>query len=63
MVVLLCVFISGTDSMVNRDLAQGAWLMMGGVVGSYVFGAIWDDKIKGNEALGMHRQRPDGDRP
>ncbi len=34
----------GEDTELNRAIATGAMLLSGSVLGSYVFGAAWDDK-------------------
>lgn len=34
----------GADTALSRDIAQGLIVLAGAVVGSYVFGAAWDDK-------------------
>lgn len=33
----------GEDTELNRTIANGLILLAGGVIGSYVFGAAWDD--------------------
>lgn len=34
----------GQDTRLAESIASGAFLLLGTVVGSYVFGAAWDDK-------------------
>lgn len=36
----------GADTVLHRALAEGAFMLAGAVVGSYVFGATWDDRNK-----------------
>lgn len=36
----------GTDSILHRDIANGLILLAGSTLGSYVFGAVWDDGNK-----------------
>lgn len=36
----------GADTVLHRSLAEGAFMLAGAVVGSYVFGATWDDRNK-----------------
>lgn len=36
----------GADTALARDIVQVLSLLAGGVIGSYVFGAAWDDKNK-----------------
>lgn len=38
----------GADTILSRALAEGAFLLAGAVIGSYVFGATWDDRNKMN---------------
>ncbi|MBT8449209.1 MAG: hypothetical protein KJO69_05940 [Gammaproteobacteria bacterium] len=49
MVTYLAIW--GEDTSLHQDIASGLILLTASVVGSYVFGAIWDDKRKvgGNE--------------
>ena len=35
--------VAGEDTALNQSIANGLILLAGGVVGSYVFGAAWDD--------------------
>lgn len=34
----------GADTRLNQDLANGAYLLIATLVGSYLFGATWDDR-------------------
>jgi len=34
----------GADTRVNEMIVLGSFVLAGGVIGSYVFGAVWDDK-------------------
>ena len=34
----------GKDNELNRTIANGAWLLGGTTIGSYIFGASWDSK-------------------
>lgn len=34
----------GSDTRLNETIVNSAFLLAGGVIGSYVFGAVWDDK-------------------
>ena len=36
--------VEGTDTRLNETIAVGAFFLAGAVIGSYVFGAAWDDK-------------------
>lgn len=36
--------IRGDDTRLHETIAQGTLLLAGGIIGSYVFGAVWDDK-------------------
>lgn len=41
----------GSDTRLNETIVNSAFLLAGGVIGSYVFGAVWDDKnIASSEA-------------
>jgi hypothetical protein len=33
----------GSDTALQRDISQGAWLLAASTSGSWIFGAIWDD--------------------
>lgn len=48
----------GEDTALNQSIANGLILLAGGVIGSYVFGAAWDDKNVMN-ALGAGAYEPD----
>lgn len=41
-IVYLTVFAQSTE--LNETLANGTLLLAGSVIGSYVFGAVWDDR-------------------
>ncbi len=34
----------GADTAVNETIAMGVLILAAAVIGSYVFGAVWDDK-------------------
>jgi hypothetical protein len=34
----------GKDNELNRTIANGAWLLAGSTIGSYIFGSAWDSK-------------------
>lgn len=36
----------GEDTGLHQDIASGLILLAGGIIGSYVFGAVWDDNRK-----------------
>lgn len=36
----------GHDTVLHRAIAEGAYMLAGAVIGSYVFGAAWDDRNK-----------------
>lgn len=64
--VILYLVAFGQDTALNRDIASGVLLLMAAIVNGYVFGAAWDDKIKGGELARLHRERnggPGDDRP
>jgi hypothetical protein len=39
--------IIGTDTPLRQQIALGLIALAGGTIGSYVFGAVWDDKGRG----------------
>lgn len=41
---ILYLTIWGESTPLTTTLANGAYLLAGSVIGSYVFGAVWDDK-------------------
>lgn len=43
-VVVLYVMINGEDTRLNETITIGAFALAGGVIGSYVFGAVWEDR-------------------
>lgn len=47
--LLFWLVLFSEDTALNRDIANGAFLLLAAVVNGYVFGAVWDDKIKGSE--------------
>lgn len=38
------LLVAGEDSELNRAIANGAFVLAGAVIASYVFGAAWDDR-------------------
>lgn len=38
------LIIAGQDTRLHETIASGLLLLAGSVIGSYVFGAVWDDK-------------------
>ncbi|QRM55164.1 hypothetical protein [Sinorhizobium sp. BG8] len=56
--LLFWLALFGKDTGLNRDIVSGAFMLLGIVITGYVFGAVWDDKIKGSE-----RRSPDETRP
>lgn len=38
------LLVIGPDSDLSQTLANGAFMLAGAVIGSYVFGAAWDDQ-------------------
>lgn len=49
--VILYLTVFGADNRLNGDLVNAAFLLIAAIVNAYVFGSIWDDKIKGKENL------------
>lgn len=49
--LLVALFVAGDDTMLAREMAQGAWMLLGATIGAYVFGAAWDDRNKAKEIL------------
>jgi hypothetical protein len=41
---ILWLLFWGSDTELNETIANSAFFLAGGVIGSYVFGAVWDDK-------------------
>ena len=37
------------DTLLNRDIAQAAFLYLTVIFNAYVLGGVWDDKVKGQE--------------
>jgi hypothetical protein len=44
--IILWIVISGTDSTLYREIAVAMIAADVAIIGSYVFGAVWDDKSK-----------------
>lgn len=40
------IMFNGEDTELNQSIANGLILLAGSVIGSYVFGSVWDDKQK-----------------
>ena len=40
------LIVLGRDTALHRDIANGLILLAGSTLGSYVFGAVWDDSSK-----------------
>jgi len=40
---IVYVMIDGQDTRVDETIAMSAFALMGAVIGSYVFGAVWED--------------------
>ena len=60
--VILWLAFAGHDTSVNQSIASGLILLAGAVIGSYVFGAAWDDlnvmKTFGRDAYPMELGAP-----
>lgn len=41
---ILYLIIAGEDTRLHETIASGLILLSGSVIGSYIFGATWDDK-------------------
>lgn len=41
---VLYIMFKGTDSRLYETIATNAFFLAGAVIGSYIFGATWDDK-------------------
>jgi hypothetical protein len=41
---IIYLLFRGGDTRLNETIVSSAFLLAGGVIGSYVFGAVWDDK-------------------
>ncbi len=41
---IIYLMFHGSDTRLNESIASSAFFLAGGVIGSYVFGAVWDDK-------------------
>lgn len=44
--VVIYIMHNGTDNKLNETIVTCAFLLSGSVIGSYVFGAIWEDNKK-----------------
>lgn len=49
--ILLYLVAFGTDTRLNQDLGNGAFLLIAAIVNGYVLGSAWDDKNRGKEAV------------
>lgn len=49
--ILIYIAVLGEDTMLNREIASGAWMFMGAAFGTYVAGAAWDDRNKAREII------------
>lgn len=65
LVTYLALF--GRPVSLSETIANGCLLLMASVIGSYVFGAVWDDKNNGSTAIiappGPAMPEPPGDQP
>ena len=43
------IVLFGEDTRVNETVILGCFGLAGAVIGSYVFGAVWDDKNRNNK--------------
>ncbi|WFS01577.1 hypothetical protein [Rhizobium tumorigenes] len=50
-IAILYLMIFGTDTALQRDIINSAFLLIAAVVNGYVFGGILDDRNKGKEAV------------
>lgn len=41
---IVFIMFYGSDTKLHEAIVSSAFLLAGGVIGSYVFGAVWDDK-------------------
>ena len=41
---IIYLLFHGSDTRLNETIVNSAFLLAGGVIGAYVFGAVWDDK-------------------
>ena len=41
---IVYLIFNGDDTALNGTIANGLFLLAGSVIGSYIFGATWDDK-------------------
>lgn len=42
--VVAYLVVWGEDTQLNQTIANASYLLAAAVIGSYVFGAVWDDK-------------------
>lgn len=42
--VIVWMLLNGEDTALNQSIATGVLILAGSVIGSYVFGAAWDDR-------------------
>lgn len=42
--VIAWLIVRGADTQLNQTIATCCFLLSGAVIGSYVFGAVWDDR-------------------
>ncbi|MFD2179528.1 hypothetical protein [Veronia pacifica] len=45
-VVIVYLMLKGESNPLNQSLVNGAYLLAGSVIGTYVFGATWDDSFR-----------------
>ena len=57
--IIVYVLTAGQDSSVAEAAVSGAYLLAGAVIGSYVFGAVWEDTRHGRGGMD-HWQLEDG---
>lgn len=41
---VIYLMLKGDDTQLSQSIVNGAFLLAGSVIGSYIFGATWDDK-------------------
>jgi hypothetical protein len=49
--MLLYLTYHDVDNALNRDIVSGAYLFLAALCNGYIFGGIWDDKIKDNTTI------------
>jgi len=55
---------AGDDTVLHRAIAEGLAMLAAGIIGSYVFGAAWDDRnvmVHGDRVHGGRATAPVGD--